>query len=425
MIARRLALLTLVAAGCYAGADADADTTSATTSSGTTTTPPADTGDTTTGDATTGEPEDEAPALVYTPDEARIYLESLAPMIVGRLLSVDENNLIYHFGADAIVPIVEAWIHEPGFGDTARAMMQVKLSASGSKDGVDFELPGNLAAHLARNDRPYHEIITAAYCVDPAGAQIPCDTGAPYTAGVLTTRAYLIANASRFNLRRARRMMFNFACEVYPMAVTLQPPVAKADLIPMFQAMTKDEQTVPEAANGFGNGEACYKCHSQFSAHAQLYVRFAQDGLWHADATGLQDPMNELGRSTNGLFTSHFAAPAAAPQEVSQMFGTPVANLVDAARELSEAPGFIPCAARNVLEYSFGLTEAEAKEIHLSLLTDLAVQAQNRDVRLRPETHAGPTFGDLFVVALTHPLVIQVVLGPPTHLQDELPGDLP
>jgi hypothetical protein len=314
MIARSLALLTLVAAGCYAGSGSDDDDTAAsttTTSDTTTTTPPAD--DTTTTTTTTtdepSEPDDEAPALVYTPDEARIYLESLAPMIVGRLLSVDENNLIYHFGADAIVPIVEAWIHEPGFGDTARAMLQVKLSASGNKDGVDFELPGNLAAHLARNDRPYHEIITADYCVDPAGVQIPCDTGAPYTAGVLTTRAYLIANQSRFNLRRARRMMFNFACEVYPMSVDLQPPVAKADLIPMFQAMTKDEQTVPEAANGFGNGEACYKCHSQFSAHAQLYVRFAQDGLWHADATGLQDPMNELGRSTNGLFTSHFAAP--------------------------------------------------------------------------------------------------------------------
>jgi hypothetical protein len=78
-----------------------------------------------------------------------------------------------------------------------------------------------------------------------------------------------------------------------------------------------------------------------------------------------------------------------------------------------------------VLEYSFGLTEAEAKEIHLTLLAELATQAIDRDLRLRPETHAGPTFGDLFVVALTHPLVIQVVLGPPTHLQDDLPGDLP
>lgn len=422
MIRRALCSLALALTGCYAGAEATDDETSSTTSSATTA------ADTTTA-ATTGEPEpDEDPALVYTPDEARIYLETLAPMVVGRLLSVDEDNLIYHFGTDAVVPIIEAWIHEPAFAETARAMMQVKLSASGTKDGVDFELPGNLAAHLARNDRPYHEIVTANYCVDGAGAAIPCDTGAPYTAGVLTTRAYLIANQSRFNLRRARRMMFNFACEVYPMDRGLQPPIAKADLIPMFQAETKDEQTVPEAANGFGNGDACYKCHSQFSAHAQLYVRFAQDGLYHADATGLQDPMDELGRSTNGLFASHFNAPAAAAQEVTQMFGTPVANLVDAARELSEAPGFVACAARNVLEYSFGMSEAEAKEIHRSLLAEVAALAVARDLRLRPETASGPTFGDLFVVALTHPRVVKVVLGPPTHLPEELPevpGDMP
>lgn len=107
------------------------------------------------------------------------------------------------------------------------------------------------------------------------------------------------------------------------------------------------------------------------------------------------------------------------------MFGTPVANLVDAARQLAAAPGFVPCAARNVIEYSFGLSEAEAKNVHLSLLADLSAAAIARDLRLRPEAHDGPTFGDLFVVALTHPLVIQVVLGPPTHLPETLPGDQP
>ncbi len=424
MSARHQLLLPLLAAACYAGATPEDDPAATTTGM---TSSADDTAETSADDTTTAHDEPVAPdepALVYTPDEARIYLETLAPMIVGRLLTTDEDNLIYHFGTEAVVPIVEAWIHEPAFADSVREMMQVKLSASGSKDGIDFELPGNLAADLARRDRPYHEIITANYCVDPAGTTIPCDTGAPYTAGVLTTRAYLIANQSRFNLRRARRMMFNFACEVYPMDITLQPPVAKPDLIPMFQAMTAEEQTVPEAANGFGNGDACYKCHSQFSAHAQLYVRFAEDGLYHADASGLQDPMNELGRSTNGLFASHFAAPSAAAQEVSMMFGTPVANLVDAARVLAQAPGFVPCAARNVLEYSFGLGEAEGKEIHTDLLAELAAQANERDLRLRPETHTGPTFGDLFVVALTHPRVIQVVLGPPSHLPDELPGEM-
>ncbi|MBK7829013.1 hypothetical protein [Nannocystis sp.] len=416
---RLLALIALVPA-CYAGSVAetpDASTGDATTSqsSSTSTGPddPATTGSTT---ATTGSASDDEPdlgALGYTADDAREYLASIAPMVVGRLLSPDEDNLIHHFGADAIVPIVEAWVSEPAFADTARAMLQVKLAASGSKDGVDFELPGNLAAHLARNDRPYGELLTAPYCVDPVGAEIPCDTGAPYAAGVLTTRAYLIANASRFNLRRARRMMFIFTCSTYPMDPAVQPRIAKDTLIPMFRAMTKEEQTVPEAANGFGNGSACYSCHGQFSAHAQLFVRFSQDGLYHPEATGLQDPDNELGRSINGLYASHFVDPAAAPLEVSQVLNQLVDTLVDAGRVLSESPAFYPCAARNVLEYSFGMSEAEAVDIDPKLLAELTTRAHARDLRLRADAAAGPTFGDLFVVALTHPRVLQVVIGLP------------
>lgn len=419
--------LALTLIGCYGGDDPaiEPGTTGATTTAAPTT---ATTAAPTTGepDTTGGEPSTgEAPPvegeglgeLGYTAEDARTYLAEIAPMVVGRLLTADEDNLIYHFGADAIVPIVEAWIDEPLFAESARAMLQVKLAASGKKDGIDFELPGNLAAHLARNDRPYSELLTAQYCVDATGNKSACDTGAPYQAGVLTTRAYLIANASRFNLRRARRMMFIFSCYVYPMDTMLQPPISKDLLIPMFRALTKEEQTEPGAASGFGNGSACYSCHSQFSAHSQLFVRFSQDGLWRADATGLQDPDNELGRSTNGLYTSHFVSPVSAPLEVSQMFGVPVKSLTDAGRVLADAPSFYTCAARNVLEYSFGMTETEAVSIERELLAELAVLATARDLRLRPETagtpEGGPTFGDLFVVALTHPRVLQVVLGPP------------
>ena len=424
-----LAALLCVTAGCYGdpAIDTHSDTTAAadTTTASTTAAGSTGTEDTTATEDTaselTGEPADPDHTglgdLGYTAEDARTYLAEIAPMIVGRLLTMEEDNLIYHFGADAIVPIIEAWTVEPAFADSARAMLQVKLAASGQKDGIDFELPGNLAAHLARSDLPYAQLLTADYCVDPTGTKTACDTGAPYQAGVLTTRAYLIANASRFNLRRARRMMFIFSCNVYPMDVKLQPPVAKDLLIPMFRALTMEEQTVPEAANGFGNGTACYSCHSQFSAHAQLYVRFDQNGLWHADATGLQDPDNELGRSTNGLYTSHFVSPVSAPLEVTQMFGTPVDTLTDAARVLADGPGFYTCAARNVLEYSFGMSESEAVSIDRDLLVDLAARAQAREQRLRPDTAGtpagGPTFGDLFVVALTHPRVLQVVLGPP------------
>lgn len=409
----RHVLFALALTSCYAGQTADPGEDTSGSSGGAS--------DGSSGGASTGAPELPAPPsppptlseLGYTGAQAREYLADIAPMIVGRLLTTEEDNLIFHFGADAVEPIVEAWLAGPAFADTARLMLQVKLSASGSKDGVDFELPGNLAAHLARSDLPYARLLTDPGCYGPNSEAVPCDTGAPYQAGVLTTRAYLIANASRFNLRRARRMMFNFTCRTYPMDTAVQPPINKADLIPMFQANSPDEQTVPEAMNGFGNGLACYSCHSQFSAHAQLFVRFDETGLWRADATGLQDPMNELGRSTGGLFASHFHSPVAAPLEVSQMFGTPVSTLVDAARVIVSDASFYPCAARNVLEYTFGLGESGAAEIEPALLDELAAHARARDARLRPGNTEGPSFGDLFAVSLTHPRVVRAVIGPP------------
>lgn len=410
----RHVLVALALASCYSGGGAGDDL------------PVPDGSTGTTGaidDGSTGTPELPPPPaapptlaeLGYTATQARAYLAEIAPMVVGRLLTEDEDNLVYHFGADAVVPIVEAWLREPAFADTARLMLQVKLNASGNKGGIDFELPGNLAAHIARNDLPYSKLLTADYCVGPSSEPVPCDTGAPYQAGVITTRAYLIANASRFNLRRARRMMYIFSCRQYPMDPVLQPPVTKSDLIPMFQAESAEEQTVPEAQNGFGNGLACYSCHSQFSAHAQLFVRFDETGIWRADATGVQDPMNELGRSTGGLFASHFASPTAAPREISQYYGIPVHTLTEAAQVIVDDDGFYPCAARNVLEYSFGLGDTETKTIDPKLLAELAAQAEARNRRLRPDNPEGPSLGDLFAVSLTHPRVIQVIVGPPAE----------
>jgi len=350
-----------------------------------------------------GEPADPLAELDrYSADDARAYLSSIAPMVVGRLLTDSELNLIDYFGGRGIVPVLDGWIEDAAFPETVRMMIQVKLHASGMTDTIDFELPGNLAAQIARDDLPFAEIITADRCVDGAGADVECDTGAPYNAGVLTTRAYLIANASRFNLQRARRMMYIFNCLLYPMDTVLQPPLAKDSMIPMFRALTPEEQTEEEAQSGFGNGFACYSCHSQFGAHAQLFVKFDQDGLYRPEATGLQDPEDELGRSADGLFVSHFVDSIAAEQELSQVFGEPVANLAEAGEVLSSHPTFTQCSARNVIEWTFGLTEADAATTAPALLVAIA----ERIFAEQPE----PSIGDIFRATLTHPDVIDVFL---------------
>ena len=78
-------------------------------------------------------------------------------MVVGRLLTDAERNIIEYFGGRGIVSVLEGWLEDPAFPETVRMMFQVKLSASGMTDEVNFELPGNLAAHIAREKLPYAE----------------------------------------------------------------------------------------------------------------------------------------------------------------------------------------------------------------------------------------------------------------------------
>ncbi|MCA9707908.1 MAG: hypothetical protein KDK70_18800, partial [Myxococcales bacterium] len=235
-----------------------------------------------------------------------------------------------------------------------------------------YELPGNLAAEIAREGLPWSTILTADYCVDAQGEHIECDTGAPYAAGVLATRAYLIANKGRFNLSRAKLMLETFACRIYPMEHTIQPPLDKPTLIPMFRAEGEEDQTVEEAQGGFGNGVGCYFCHSQFGAHAQLFVKFDAEGLWRQDATGQQNPYDELGRSFDGLYTSHMHDPYEAAEETAQVFGQQVANLREAGEVIADNELFPQCTVKNLVAHAFDLKAGATDDISAELVEGLA-----------------------------------------------------
>lgn len=359
-----------------------------------------------TGPAATPTPSPTTPALptydvaAVSPADAEAYLGLIVQPLLGRVLASTERTQLAARGGAAIAPIVTAWAHDPGFAEGARRLVQQKLSVSGQRDGVDFELPGHLAAYVVAQDLPWSTLITADHCVSADGARIACDTGAPYTAGVLTTRAFMTSRASRFNLTRSSALMRTFACRKYPIEHTLQPPLPKDSLIPMFRALTAEEQTDPRAQSGFGNGSGCYACHGQFSAHAQLFVKFDSHGVWHADADGLQDPAGELGRSTGELMASHLVDPLAAREERSQVFGVQVANLAEAARAIASSPVFAECGARNLMELALGLDPAS--EIDPRLFTDIAAKAR----RVTPD----PTLGRLMIETFTHPRVVEATL---------------
>lgn len=346
------------------------------------------------------EPEQRDP---LTAEQTRFYLSRVAPIVAGRSLRFEENEMIAELGEEAIEPMVRGWVEQPGFAEAVRYLVQEQLHASGEREGVDYELPGNLAAEIAREDLPWSTILTADYCVGADGEHIDCDTGAPYAAGVLATKAYLIANKGRFNLGRAKLMLETFACRIYPMEHTIQPPLAKTDLIPMFRAESEEEQVVEEAQGGFGNGIGCYFCHSQFSAHAQLFVRFDADGNWREDATGQQDPYGELGRSFDGLYASHLFDPYAAADESTQVFGQPVANLREAGEVIADHELFGQCTVKNLVANAFGLHAGASDDIAEELVVSLAERATSDD----PD----PAIADYVVTVFTDVRVIDAVVA--------------
>lgn len=337
-------------------------------------------------------------------EDATHYLRAISQMLVARPLNRAEIDQLSAQGGAAVRPIIAAWTTEPGFVESARYMMQQKLRASGDRDGIDFEAPGRLVAHVVANGRPFSEILTADYCIAPDGAQQTCDSGAPYNAGVLTTRAFLAGNAGRFNLGRASRLLKVFACRAYPMEDQLQPYLPKETLIPMFRAVSAAEQTVEEAKATFGNGDACYSCHGQFGAHAQFFVKFDQTGIWRGEATGIQDPTGELGRSVDGLMTSHMDDLSAKAFEGSKMFGRDAANLREAANLLVQNEVFVPCMVRNVVEYTFGMTDSEGENIDRAMLSSVAERASK-------DRAIDPTLAEIVLETFVDPRVIEVVLN--------------
>jgi hypothetical protein len=340
-----------------------------------------------------------------TTEETTAFLEKIAPPLLGRVLDEGERVQIDDEGGAAIVPILDAWGSDPGLVQSARSLMEEKLSVSGASVEIDYSLPGNLVAFVVANDKPWAEILTSPSCYDGEANVIECDSGAPFTAGVLTTRGYLASRASRFNLTRSSTLMRAFACQVYPQEETLQPKIAPERLIHMF-GITDLAQATEEEKGAAVNAGACHDCHGQFAAHAQLFVKFDQTGMYQADADGIQDPDGELGRSLNGLMASHFEDPAEATSEQSQMFGKPVANLAEAANALSEHPVFVQCAAQNVLEYTLRIDTAGplGKTVDAELLSRIAHGAG-------APSHK-PTYAEIVKATFSDPgVVLTVVQG--------------
>lgn len=329
--------------------------------------------------------------IALSPQDLQNYLAQISSMVAGRPTTPSERDLITQKGEVGLKEIIQAWIDSDFFVQSAKIMLQTQLGISGNDGTVNYELPGNLMTYLVRQDRPYSEIITADYCVDNSGNKINCDANAPFAAGVLATRGYLKQYASRFNLARAHNLMRQFACLEYPMNTNLQIPIPREQLIDMFKV------DKAEGSAAFGNGTACYSCHSQFGAHAQLFIKFDSFGIYQPSATGQQDPTSEPGRSPNNLFTSHFASVSQSSTETSQMLGQAVSNLRNAAITLSNNRNFSDCAVRNTIRYFIRLTAGNS-----AINAGVVVQISD----ILKQNYPNPTFKQIVLSSLIHSMVI-------------------
>jgi hypothetical protein len=320
------------------------------------------------------------------------YASLLASTLVERPLQADEQKVLT---VEQLQGQVTAWLDSDEFLTSVRQYTEKLLKASGASESVDYSRPANLAVALVKSDRPYHEILTSQSCYDRSGQTVPCDSGAPFQAGVLTTQAFLKVNRGPFNLSRAATMLESFTCKHYPLQDTLEPKLAKESLIPIF-AKTFGE--------GFGNGTNCYSCHAQFGKHAQLFVKFTGEGRYLEGATGIQnsDPAVASGHAENGSYVSHFVSPMAAGQEVSEFFGKKVSNLKEAAETLVQNDSFIECTVSNVLAYYLRLKDTTKLEISDRLLAAIAqeILAANKE----------PSFQTIVEKTLTYPDVINSII---------------
>ena len=340
----------------------------------------------------------------FTHEQVTTYLRTIDSMVGGRSIKKKERAMIIEKGIAAVRPILEELTSHDNFATISRAMLEDLVGASG-KDAFNGDLPGNLMVYLVKNNLPYSQIITADFCVDDDQSKIPCDSGAPFNAGLLTTRMYLTGARSRFNLSRAIEVMENFACQSYPMDPDLQPSAPKEVLIDSFRAEKPSEQDmIVETSARMTN---CYLCHGQFALHTQPFIRFDENGYYRTETNGMQTPDLSPGESKHGdrlFYSSHYALPGEvryqALSEGGNVFGKDVANLREMGLAIASHEAFRTCSIKRALSFHLQIEPSKVELIPSRVFADIKNKIGAED----------PTYQKIVLETFSHPEIIQIVI---------------
>ncbi len=318
-----------------------------------------------------GDPED--PTVVVLSPAERLVRISMA--LRGIRPSAEELGRV-EADPSALEPIVDGYLDDPGFGETIRDLHNESLlsltdyfiypagyPALGPLAGRDpyelnraiTEAPLRLVEHVVMNDRPYSEIVTAAYTV--ADAQVAAVWGleggggegqwaeAQWVdgrehAGILSdgwlfqrhSSTESNANRGRANAVARALLCYDFAARDIDLDATidLADPDAVADAVVANPACASCHQGLDPLASFFGD-------------FFPLYVP--------ADIVEVPTGQYELAYPLRTWYPGVFATILGVPMRDPSYFGKPASGLVGLGKMIAEDPRFSLCTARRFYAY--------------------------------------------------------------------------
>lgn len=280
----------------------------------------------------------------FSPEDYNKSLRVVSSILLGRnptpqeLLAANEGLSEYTHRIETIVNSDEAT-------ESLRQYFHILFNMKGQMNGINYEEPTNLALYLITQDKDFRQILKADHCVDDDLKEIPCsaftnaDQSKELSAGVLTTRAFLVKWTSAFNFVRTAKAFKVFACSEYPDSTDVGLPKDKISTkVKTFDC--EDCQT------------SCYSCHKSMNSRAYLFYDFTVDGRFN-----LNPPNNMKTKTDTGAVSER--DDLLTKGTVPEYHGRKMEKLKDYAHLLADSRKFRDCFATRMVNFMTGVNPNE------------------------------------------------------------------
>jgi hypothetical protein len=188
----------------------------------------------------------------------RLQLVKIAQDLVGRPPTPAEVAKV-----DAGAPLtalVNAYLASDEFADFYYRRIRLYLESHGT---VSDDEPARLWSWIALNDRPFKEILTADYTVDPDWKRQPRPVACGKS-GVLTMKGFISGKPGLPHFNYAAQVAEKFLGYVF---------VVPLEIVKIRNGLTAASTTSP--------GSVCYSCHQVLTPLAYQRSRYTDDGAYH------------------------------------------------------------------------------------------------------------------------------------------------